>query len=253
MLSAIIIDDEISGAESLGILIKEYCSEIKILSVQIDPMQALVSVKKFRPDLLFLDIEMPGISGFELLTELEEPLPKIIFTTAYNQYAVQAFRHNAIDYLLKPVMASELISAVNKIKERLGDGLVANFERKKSDTDRHMAYSVGQKISIQSQNNIVNISTDQIVRLEADSNYTHIFLVGGKKITSSKTLKEYEDQLTDRDFYRVHKAYIVNTRQVEKYVRGDNAYLVMKDNSRIEVSRRKKSDFLMNFYKGKGI
>jgi two-component system, LytTR family, response regulator len=253
MLSAIIIDDEINGAESLQILVKECCSEVTILSVETDPLLAIEAIKKYKPNLLFLDIEMPGISGFEILTELEDPLPKIIFTTAYSQYAVQAFRHNAVDYLLKPIIVSDLISAVNKAKEKIQTSVDNKLKNKSSNGDLMNDHIETQKISIHSQSEIISISSDKIVRFEADSNYTHIHLVGGKKITSSKTLKEYEDQLTDKNFYRVHNAYIVNTRQVEKYVRGDNAYLIMKDNSKIEVSRRKKSDFLMNFYKGKGI
>jgi len=251
--SAVIIDDEINGAESLDILVKEYCPEIKIVSVETDPFQAIESIKKFSPGLLFLDIEMPGMSGFELLTELEYPLPKVIFTTAYSQYAVQAFRHNAIDYLLKPVIVQELVASVNRWKERIKTEMAEGSQGKGNVHDRKKIYSDGQTLSIQSQNNIISISTDQIVRFEADSNYTHIYLIGGKKLTSAKTLKEYEDQLTGGGFYRVHKASIVNIRQVTKYVRGDNAYLIMKDDSRIEISRRKKSDFLMNFYKGKGI
>lgn len=253
MLSAIIIDDEINGAESLHILIEEYCSEIKILSVETDPLQAIESVKKLNPDLLFLDIEMPGISGFELLTELEYPLPKVIFTTAYSQYAVQAFRYNAVDYLLKPIIADELTVAINKLKERLNVERDESPKRKNSGYNVNTFYADTKKIAVQSQNNIISILTEKIIRLEADSNYTHIYLEGGKKITSSKTLKDYEDQLTDTDFYRVHKTNLVNLNQVEKYVRGDNAYLIMKDNSRVEVSRRKKADFLIAFYKGKGI
>jgi two-component system LytT family response regulator len=244
MQSAIILDDEINGAESLGILIREYCMDVKILSVETDPARALKAVRQLRPTLLFLDIEMPGISGFEFLNQLENPLPRVIFITAYSQYAVQAFRHNAVDYLLKPVIAQELIAAVNKLKERVQAEPLA---REALQTN-----SVG-KIIANFQHEIIHIETDRIIRMEADSNYTHIYLTNNSKIISSKTLKEYEDILCPGNFYRVHKAHIVNIKQVSKYVRGDNAYLVMKDNSRIEVSRRKKTDFLLHFYKRRGI
>lgn len=253
MLSAIIIDDEINGAESLNILVETYCPEIKILSIETDPVQAIKAVKKLNPKLLFLDIEMPGVSGFELIKELKYSLPKIIFTTAYSQYAVQAFRNNAVDYLLKPIIIDELTAAINKLKERLKAEAMVGSQNKDSTSNENGFYTESKKISVQSQNEIISISKDQIVRLEADSNYTHIYLEGGKKITSSKTLKEYEDQLTIPDFYRVHKTNLVNIHQVERYIRGDNAYLIMKDNSRVEVSRRKKADFLITFYKGKSI
>ena len=241
MLTAIIVDDEINGAESLGILIRETCPEIKVIAIENDPLAALKRIRKKKPDILFLDIEMPGMNGFGLLSELKLPIPKIIFTTAYNQYAVQAFRHNAIDYLLKPIIVSELISSVQRVKER-----IASQRDKKEEPPAER-----KKITVQGQNEVTTIQTDQIVRLEADSNYTNFYLEGGKKIISSKTLKEYEQQLCPGNFYRVHKTNLINIQQVEKYIRGENPCVIMKDNTRVDISRRKKTDFLLHFYKGK--
>ena len=243
MPTALIVDDEPNGAESLGILVTEHCPDLKLKLVESDPLKALSFIKKNKPDILFLDIEMPGMNGFELLSELEEPLPKVIFTTAYNQYAVQAFRHNAIDYLLKPIIVSELLGAVNKAKERL---------KLNSSLSNNNAGSLsGEKITVQCQNEIVTLNTDQIIRLEADSNYTNIYLVGGKKIISAKTLKEYEEQLGEGDFFRIHKTNLINTKHVERYIRGEKPQLIMKDNSCVDISRRKKTDFLAHFYKGR--
>ena len=240
MLTAIIIDDETNSAESLGILVRENCPGVKIKSVETDPLAALERMKKVQPDLLFLDIEMPGLSGFELLAELNQPLPKVIFTTAYNQYAVQAFRHNAIDYLMKPVIVSELVSAVNKLHQRIKAEAVL-----KSETNQSVA------IPIQSQNEIITVTAHDIIRLEADSNYTHIYLTNGRRITSAKTLKDYEQQLDPAFFFRVHKTNLINTKQVKRYMRGENAYVIMQDDSHVDVARRKKSDFLLCFFKGK--
>ena len=247
MSTAIILDDEIRAAKSLRTLISENCSDVNVVSVETDPLQALIAIKKLKPEILFLDIEMPKLNGFEVLSELTSPLPKVIFTTAYDQYAVQAFRHNAIDYLLKPVIVEELISSVNKVNERLR----AEKALIEKGQTKELKQSQNIKLSVQCKNELVVIDTDTIIRLEADSNYTYIHLIGGKKITSAKTLKEYEDQLAVLNFYRIHKATLINMENVERYVRGDDAYVIMKDKSSLEISRRRKTDFLLYFYKRK--
>lgn len=245
MSTAIILDDEIRAAKSLGTLIEENCPDVNVVSVETDPLQALTAIKKLKPEILFLDIEMPKLNGFEVLSELTNPLPKVIFTTAYDQYAVQAFRHNAIDYLLKPVIVEQLISSVNKINERMRAERALIEKGQTVD----LRQSQSMKLSVQCQRDVIFINTDTITWLESDSNYTHIHLMDGKKITSAKTLKEYQDQLPVSNFYRIHKTILINMQNVERYVRGENAYVVMKDKSCLEVSRRKKTDFLLYFYK----
>ena len=247
MPTAIILDDELKGANSLGILLRENCPDINIASIETDPLQALEKINVLRPEILFLDIEMPGLNGFELLSELTDPLPKVIFTTAYDQYAVQAFRHNAIDYLLKPIIVEELTSSVKKVHERL------NAEKilVEKGPPVNPARSTKIKVSVKCQDEMIVIDTDHIVRLEADSNYTNIHLLDGKKIISAKTLQEYEEQLAASYFYRIHKTHLINISNVEKYVRGENACVIMKDKSCLEISRRKKTDFLLYFYNRK--
>ena len=250
ILSAIIIDDEINGAEALSILLREYCPDIKVIAVETDPLKAINKINKFCPNVLFLDIDMPGMSGFELLTELKEPLPKVIFTTAHSQYAVKAFRHNAIDYLLKPIIADELIASVNKLIQSADTNLPKQHLKNNTPTITTLN-SVDQKISVQSQNEIIHVTMSQIIWLKADSNYTHIHMMGGRRLTSSKTLKEYEDQLIEYNFFRVHKMSLINTLHIDKYIRGETPFVIMKDQTRIEVSRRKKADFLMSLYREK--
>jgi two-component system LytT family response regulator len=247
MPTAIILDDEIKGAKSLGTLIRDNCPAIYIASIETDALAALDKIKKLKPEILFLDIEMPGLNGFELLSELTVPLPKVIFTTAYDQYAVEAFRHNAIDYLLKPVIVEELMGSVNRVTERIR-AEKALFEKEQSSNSTH---SRNIKIPIQCQDKVILVDTDHIVRLEADSNYTCIYLTNGNKISSAKTLHEYEEQLAAADFYRIHKTHLINIENVEKYVRGEEARVIMKDKSSLEISRRKKTDFLLYFYKKK--
>ena len=247
MPTAIILDDEIRGANTLGVLIKDNCPEVNLISIETDSIQALEKINQLNPEILFLDIEMPGLNGFELLAELTDPLPKIIFITAYDQYAVRAFRHNAIDYLLKPVIVSELISSVNKVNEKLK---VQNALIEKGGP-AILCQSNTTKIVVQCHNEIITIDTDHIVWLEADSNYTYIHLMDGRKITSAKTIQEYEAQLIAAGFYRIHKSRLINTNNVVKFVRGVDAYVIMKDKSCLEISRRKKTDFLLHFYNRK--
>ena len=249
MPTAIILDDELKGANSLRILIEDNCPDIKLVSVETDPFRALDKIKEHKPEILFLDIEMPGLNGFELLSELTEVHPYVIFTTAYDQYAVQAFRHNATDYLLKPIIAEELKASVKKVNEEknLRKSLLQNEGKQNAKPN------LSRKIQVVCKDEMMLIDTNTIVRLEADSNYTQIYLLGGKKITSAKTLQEYEDLLQSSDFYRIHKTHLININNVEKYVRGEDAHVIMKDNTCLEISRRKKTDFLLYFYKQRSL
>jgi two-component system, LytTR family, response regulator len=246
MFKAIIVDDEINGAESLRILIHENCSNVRIGAIETDPAKAVELIRKTLPDLVFLDIEMPGMSGFELLEKLKDLSFHVIFISAYDHYAIKAFRHNAVDYLLKPVIVSELAAAVNKIEERSKsksgsaaqvniDLLLKKLEESGNNTSR---------LAVSSQNEILYIETEKIIRLEADSNYTNIILNNQRKIVATKTLKDYESLLDTKNFFRVYKTYIVNLKYVEKFVKTDGGYIVMTDGATIPVSREKKQELL---------
>jgi two-component system LytT family response regulator len=242
MLKAIIIDDEIGGVEALRSLLAENCKELSVIGAETDPVKAIDQVRKLKPDLVFLDIQMPTMSGFELLERLKDAEFYVIFTTAYDQYAVKAFRHNAIDYLLKPIIISELIAAVDKvISYSENNSKKASIERLREKIQGVLG---GQKLAIPSMNDIVYIDTDQINRLESDSNYTNIIMVTGKKYNSSKTLKEYESLLNPDLFFRVFKTHIINLRHVERYIKGDGGYIVMTDGTKVPVSREKRQALL---------
>lgn len=243
MMKAVIIDDEISGAEILRILISRYCPSVKIQAVVLDSASGIEAIRNFKPDLVFLDIEMPIMNGLELLYHVQDISFEVIFTTAYNHYAIQAIKHNALDYLLKPVQSDELEGAVKKAEGRLENGnrtfnkigkLIAQLaEEKKS-----------QKLAIHSIDGIQFIDINKIVRLNADSNYTHIILTDKRKFTVARTLKEYEDSLQNMNFFRVHKTHLINLDYVEKYLRGEGGYVIMADGTEIEVSRRKKNELI---------
>ena len=253
---AIIIDDEDMGAELLQLLLEKHCPEINIVSVCTKPELGIEMIKKKKPSIVFLDIEMPKISGFNLLEQVKDENFECIFTTAYDQYAIKAIKHNALDYLLKPIAIQDLKLAVEKAKNKIdngytnlsqlvtklfdGMGLANNkFSLSINSDEKPENVSDKRRIAISALNEIIYVELGNIIRLESDSNYTNIFLVGNKKITSSKLLKDYENILST-NFFRSHKSFIVNLDYIEKYVKADGGYIVMVDNVQIPVSREKR-------------
>jgi two-component system LytT family response regulator len=238
MIKAILIDDEINGVESLQTLIQENCSDVQVLETVTNPVLGIELIRKLKPDVLFLDIEMPEMSGFELLNKVKDVPLHVIFTTAYDQYAVRAFKHNAVDYLLKPIIISELIAAVERLSGRIGSS-GSDY----SSIESLLAKIQGtpaQKLAVRSMNEIVYVDMDQISYLEADSNYTNIYLITGEKLNSTKTLKEYEVMLDPKVFFRVFKANVINLKHVKKFIKEDGGYIIMSDGTNINVSRDKR-------------
>lgn len=241
MIRTIIVDDEKHCIDRLTTLLKEhFAEEVELIATASSVEEGVVCVKKQKPDLLFLDVQINDKTGFDLLKSLENPGFDLIFTTAFEKYAVQAFRFSAIDYLLKPVEAEELSSAIEKIiHKKTKDNLSLRIEELIKNTG-----SQSKKIGLPTLNGIVFIPVADIVRCEADSNYTDIFLKNKQKITSSKTLKEFEDLLTDYNFYRVHNSFLVNLDCVKSYNKGKGGSLQLSDGSTVEVSTRRKDDLL---------
>jgi two-component system LytT family response regulator len=243
MLNALIIDDEETGAKTLNALLKKYCPDVKVLAIAYSAKEALKMIPSLNPDLVFLDIYMPLVNGFELLAQLEKINFEVIFTTAYNEHAINAIRHNALDYLLKPIQKDELINAVLKCNNRLK----ANSpELQKIENVLHgLTQTVkGTKITVYTHDEIIYIDIDDVIRFEGDSNYTKIFLKDGQKIVSSKTLTVYEQLVKELHFFRIHKTHIVNLSHVKKYLKGDGGYVVMSDGSKLDVSPQKKLELL---------
>ena len=243
-LKAILIDDEKSSLESLHFEINEYCPDVEIIAQCQDPKEGIQKIRKMNPDLVFLDIEMPGMNGFELLQQLPDFNLYVIFVTAYDQFAIKAFDFNAIDYLLKPVRKSKLIAAVQKV-----------VDRQQPKFDSSSLDALIQNIRIQSQGGLENIALpthdgftmvhiNDILYLNAESNYTWVHLVQKKKYLVTKTLRDLEEMLHFPQYFRSHKSHLVNLNHVDKYVRGQGGYLVMKDNTQIPVSRAQKMELL---------
>ena len=235
MIKAIVVDDEIHCLETLSLQLSEYCPEVQLLEQCRSAKTGLEAIEKFKPDLVFLDIEMPSMNGFELLDQLSAISFAIIFTTSYDQYAIKAIRFSALDYLLKPIDPKELIIAIKKVQEQRHLPIAEQFQM--------LLKQVNGK-----GNGFNNIHADQVIYCEANDNYTHFLMKNKSKIIACRTLKEIEEQLTDFPFFvRVHHSYLVNLNEVTKYVRGEGGYLVMSDGSSINVSRSRKEALLKRF------
>lgn len=246
MIKAIIIDDEVHCLKALSMLLEEHCPDVQVLEKCPSAKKGLEAIEKLRPDLVFLDIEMPVMNGFELLEQSTEIPFAIIFTTSYDQYAVKAFRFSALDYLLKPIDRHELISAIKKVKEQHHSPMAEQFQI----LLKHIqGKTTGlNKIAVPTSEGFELIPVDDIVYFEANDNYTHLFRKNKSRVVARRTLKEMEEQLSDFNFIlRVHHSYLVNLNEVIKYVRGEGGYLVMSDGSFVNVSRSRKETLMKLF------
>lgn len=247
MIQALIIDDEKNAIEVLELQLSRYCKQVQVLATAQGGVQGIELIRKYQPDLVFLDIEMPHKNGFDVLNETKDCRYKVIFTTAYDQFAIRAFKFSAVDYLLKPIDIRELQEAVEKaaIKEEQG-----SLDEKLQVLISQLQAPVRQeRIALPVADGMQFFHTDEILRCESDSNYTHISLTNGKKITIAKTLKEVEESLRGVDFYRIHQSHLVNMNHISKVVKGEGGYVVMKDGTTITISRNKKEAFLESFRK----
>ncbi len=242
MISAIIIDDEAKGRLALREKIAGYCPQIEILAEAADGPDAILKITRYKPQLIFLDIEMPRMNGFEMLNELTEKNFHIIFTTAYDQYAITAIKYAAFDYLLKPIDIEELKTAVAKIDA------TANKETKKQAEwlQQNIAHPKKHlnKLVIPTLEGLHFYDINDIVYLEANSNYTSIYLLNNLKIVASKTLKDFEELLPPEIFFRTHHSYVINLKFIKRYIKGDGGQIEMQNGAYIDVSRRKKEEFL---------
>lgn len=242
-MKAIIIDDEKHCSESLRFLIEEFTPEVAVIAETNEPFKGLGLITAHQPDLLFLDIEMPNMNGFELLSKVGDLRFETIFTTAYDEFAVKAFKHNAIDYLLKPIDEDDLKQAVAKAKKRLhSNDLQFKFHALLNQMGKRN--ESGGKISLPTMEGLEFVSLQDIIRCQSDSNYTEVVLKSQKTVVVSKTLKEIEELLPKAVFVRVHHSHVINLNHVKRYQRGAGGVLIMDNGDHVNVSRSKKSDFL---------
>jgi two-component system, LytTR family, response regulator len=246
MINAILIDDEKHCLVTLRMMLNRYCKDVHVIEECSSAKKGLEAIAKHRPDLIFLDIEMPIMNGFELLQRLPEIPFAVIFTTSYDQYAIKAIKFSALDYLLKPIDPEELITAVSKVSSRKQLPGAEQFDILLNQIRQKGAGF--EKIAIPTMEGFELIRADQIIRCEADDNYTHVFLKNKTRIVSSRMLKEMEELLQEfRYFERVHNSYLVNMNEVSKYVRGDGGYLLMSDGSTVSISKSRRESLIKWF------
>lgn len=244
MLKAIIIDDEPDNVRLLALQLNLYCPEVQVIAECTKSEDGLESIKRLSPDLVFLDIEMPRMNGFELLQQLDKIDFSLVFVTAYDKFAVKAFRYSAIDYLLKPIDTRELQDAVKKIERNQRTPQTQIDHLKQQFTSRK---TLPDKFALPYQNGVTFVALAEILFCEADGNYTKVEMANGQNHVISKTLREIQDILEERDFLRVHRQYIVNLNCIKKYVRGEGNYLIMQNDLSIPISRSHKEKLIERF------
>ncbi len=248
MIKALIIDDEQNSLKLLSNLLSEFCPEVEVIGFATSVDEAYQAIKKNTPDVIFLDIEMQRESGFNLLTKFNEIPFDIIFTTAFEHYALKAIKFSALDYLLKPIDIEELKLAVSKVEannrqEKLNkrfESFLHNLNNPKPDQFQ---------IALPSSEGLNIIQIQDIIYLRSDRQYTNFQIRSGEKIITSKNIGEYEELLLEHNFFRVHNSAIVNLNEVKKYIRGDGGVAVMSNGEQIDVAKRKKEQFLKQFNK----
>jgi two-component system, LytTR family, response regulator len=247
MIRTIIIDDENSAINVLTLLLKKKCKDdVEVVATATSPMEGKVLIEQHKPDLVFLDIEMPGMTGIDLIRSLPNPNFHVVFVTAYDAYAVEAFELSAIDYLLKPIGADKVERVINKIKENIRkQQLFMNEQLQQLEKIFKMNTNANEnKIGVGMADKIVFVSIPDILYCEAQGNYTNVILYDGRKIVASKTLGEFESQFANKNFFRIHHSYIINMNRVKEFQRHEGGYVMMENNIKLEVSQRKRKDFL---------
>ncbi|RTL58383.1 MAG: response regulator transcription factor [Sphingobacteriales bacterium] len=246
MIKAIIVDDEPRNIRILKKLLEEFCPEV-IIGGEAESAEAAINlIRTSHPDIVFLDIEMPFGNAFDLLDKLMPVNFQVIFVTAFDNYALKAFRYYALDYLLKPVDIEELKAAVKKAVDRVKEKNMSQALDVFIQTMKPTKNSL-QKIGLPTNDGLIFTNIEDIVRCEASGSYTIIYLQDKQKFIVSKSLKEYEDLLPEDNFCRIHHSHIVNLAYVKKYFKGRGGYIEMNDNTTIEVATRKRDEFLAKF------
>lgn len=239
----IIVEDEPQSAERLKLLLDRfYSSEVDVLGVVDNLLDFKLILEKISPELVFFDVQINDTDAFQMLQKLGHVNFEVIFTTGYSEFAASAFRIDAVDYLLKPIDKTELGDALKKFRKRIQPILTDISDRRVLD---HIDLISGnKKITIHTLDGVELVSVNEIIRCQADVNYTQIFLKNGGKLTVSKTLKDFETILVGLGFLRVHNSSLVNLREIKSYHKGKGGMLTMSDRSEVEVSTRKKEDLL---------
>lgn len=241
-LKTLIVDDEADAVNFIRSIIMEYCPKLKVIGTASTANDGVKMILEHQPELVFLDVEMPHGSGFDLLAQFPNKLFDVVFITAFNQYALKAIKFSAVDYILKPINISEFIEAVDKVIGKRSHAYNQNINY--GELLENLKSTLPTKLAIPTSEGMEYLNTREIIRIEADRSYCWFYLTGTRKHLVSRNLKEYQDLLSDRNFFRPHNSHLVNLEFVKKYVRQEGGYIEMTDGSQIPVSRIKRDLFV---------
>lgn len=247
MIRTIIVDDEPSAVNVIALLLKKKCKEdVEVIATSTSPFEGKALIEQHKPDLVFLDIEMPGMTGVDLLRSFTNPTFRVVFVTAFDAYAVEAFRLSAVDYLLKPVEGDDIIRAVQKIKTDIirNENTITSQLHQLEKLLMHNTSAAETKIGIGMADKIVFVNIPDIIYCEANGSYTNVYLKDGTKMVASKSLGDFETQLAPNKFFRIHHSSLINLNRVKEFQRHDGGYVILENGKQLEVSQRKRKDFL---------
>ncbi len=247
MMTSIIIDDEPKNIKLLQHMLEMHCPAVKVLATETDAKNGLLLIDELQPQLVFLDIEMPHLNGFDLLKQLEPIFFEVIFVTAYSHYAVEAFEHHATGYVTKPINSEKLIAAVDSAEKRVAEKSI----NKNLFTllEHNSKQAAPNKIPLSTTNGLLFVKISDIMYCESSGNYTHFYLVDGKKIVVSRQLGEYERLLPEADFIRIHDKYIIHLTYIKEYIKGSGGDVILENGKEIPVATRRKEEFMARFEK----
>ena len=242
MLRSIIIDDELKSRESLKKMINNFCPTVEVCEMCQNIDEGVEAISKHNPDVVFLDVQMQRETGFDLFSKIKKVNLEVIFTTAHSEYAIKAIKFSAIDYLLKPIDIEELKKAVEKVESKQNLSIADRLQHLIQNLQHNNTKNY--KLALPTLEGITFIKTENVIYCKASGNYTEIYVSDGQKHLVSRQLKEYDDLLSDHDFFRIHHSFLINLNFVKNYVKGEGGYVVMTDDASLDVSRRKKDAFL---------
>ncbi|MEO5684518.1 MAG: LytTR family DNA-binding domain-containing protein [Chitinophagaceae bacterium] len=248
MIRCILIDDESNSLEMMEWLLKTYCPQVKIEAMCHSAADGIAAIHQHKPDIVFLDIEMPHMNGFDMLEQFDKLFFQVVFCTAYDQFAIKAFKYSALNYLLKPVDPADLVETIRRIEDKY-------FTPSKEQIDlllqtmKQTSKPAIQRIALTTGDGLIFVPVQNIMYCQAESNYTNVVLAGGKKIMVSKVLKDIDEALAGPDFFRVHNSYLINVNHISKFVRGDGGYVIMEDGASIGIARNRRQLFMERFEK----
>ena len=244
-MKAIIIDDEPNAVDLLALRLKQHCPQVEVVATFTSSVKGAAAIREHEPDVVFLDIEMPQMNGFQLLESVEGISFSLIFVTAYDRFALKAFKYSAIDYLLKPIEISELVRAVGRAEKQQQTSQEQIDHLRQQFTNSNRALS--DKMALPYNNGLTFVKVTEIIYCETDGNYTKFHLIGGQSCLMTKPLKEVQDLLEERGFVRIHRQYLINLEHMKKFHRGDGGYIIMSNDDVIPVSRQQKERLVEQF------